>query len=190
MTRSFPTFPALPLALPLALLLAGCGPDAGQGTGVPPPIPNERGHAANVPDAAPSAAGREPAPQLSGTLDAYRWRLDSATTGDGRRIDALFANTDAPLQLEFADGRVVVTNACNRMAGPITLDAASLTIEPMTATEMACDGPLMDMEREANTRLSGRHEVSLEPGDAPRLRLVNGRGDTLVFRGTGVPPGG
>ena len=176
-----------PLALALVLALAACSQGAPDGASAPADeaLANEaRGHAANRPDAAPSPPGRVPAPDLSATLSGHHWRLDSATAAAGGRIDALFGNGAAPLQLDFADGRLSVTNACNAMGADFTLDASELGLGPMVSTQMACPEPLMAMEREAHTRLAGRHQVELEPGTPPRLRLVNALGDTLVFTGT------
>lgn len=172
----------LPLALPLAIALAACSPDpVDPGTD---PTPQARGHVANDPDAAPSPPGHLPAPEASATLAAHHWRLESATAADGAALDALAANPDAPLQLDFSEGRVSVSNACNRMGAEFNLDAGQLGFGPMVSTEMACAEPLMAMEREAHTRLAGEHRYTLEAGEPPRLRLVNPHGDTLVFTGT------
>lgn len=164
--------PLLALVLPLAL--AACSP----GT-------NDVATAATpAPAAAPAAPGTTPAPDRAATLGAYHWQLDAATVADGSRIDALFANTDAALQLDFTDGRVSISNACNRMGGDFRLDADSIAVGPMMSTEMACAEPLMAMEREAHARLSGRHALALDAGAPPRLALTNGLGDRLVFVGT------
>ena len=177
----------VPLALPVALALAACSPrdtpDAPAPADDASLSAEARGHAANQPDAAPSPPGRAPAPDLSATLAGHHWRLESASAADGGRIDALSGNPDAPLQLDFRDGRVSVSNACNAMGADFTLDAGELGLGPMISTQMACPEPLMAMEREAHTRLAGRHQVQLEPGEPPRLRLVNALGDTLVFSG-------
>ncbi|GGK16317.1 META and DUF4377 domain-containing protein [Luteimonas terricola] len=159
------------LALPLAL--AACSP--GTYDAAPAATP--------APAAAPAAPGTTPAPDVAATLGAYHWQLDAATAADGSRIDALSGNPDAPLQLDFADGRVSVSNACNRMGAGFTLEADALTLAPMVSTEMACAEPLMAMEREAHTRLSGSHALTLEAGDPPRLELSNGLGDHLAFVG-------
>ena len=177
----------IPLALPVALALAACSPrdtpDAPAPADDASLSAEARGHAANQPDAAPSPPGRAPAPDLSATLSSHHWRLESASAADGGRIDALSGNPDAPLQLDFRDGRVSVSNACNAMGADFTLDAGELGLGPMISTQMACAEPLMAMEREAHTRLAGRHQVQLEPGEPPQLRLVNALGDTLVFSG-------
>ena len=177
----------VPLALPVALALAACSPrdtpDAPAPADDASLSAEARGHAANRPDAAPSPPGRAPAPDLSATLAGHHWRLESASAADGGRIDALSGNPDAPLELDFRDGRVSVSNACNAMGADFTLDAGELGLGPMISTQRACAEPLMAMEREAHTRLAGRHQVELEPGESPRLRLVNALGDTLVFSG-------
>lgn len=165
--------PLLALVLPLAL--AACSPGTDDAATIATPAPAT----------APAAPGKAPAPDLAATLGAYHWQLDAATAADGSRIDALFANTDAALQLDFSDGRVAISNACNRMGGDFNLGADTLAIGTMMSTEMACAEPLMAMEREAHTRLSGSHALALEDGTPPRLALTNGLGDRLVF--TGAP---
>ncbi|MGY1459440.1 DUF4377 domain-containing protein [Luteimonas sp. A534] len=163
--------PLLALVLPLAL--AACSP--GTNDAAPPATPS--------PAAAPAAPGTAPAPDLAAMLGAHHWQLDAATAADGSRIDALFANTDAALQLDFADGRISVSNACNRMGGDFNLEADAVAFGPMVSTQMACAEPLMAMEREAHTRLSGSHALALDGGEPPRLALTNGLGDRLVFIG-------
>ena len=167
------------IAFALPVALAACSPGPG----------HEAAVATSPAEVAPAPPGAPPAPTgTAATLGEHRWQLETATTADGGRIDALFANPVAPLQLEFADGRVSVSNACNRMGGDYTLEAGQITFAPMMATKMACDAPLMAMEREANTRLAGRHALTLVTGTPPRMELVNGLGDRLVF--TGAAPEG
>lgn len=183
------------LATSLALLLAGCSPSpvepqAASQDASDPLATEQRGHAANVPDAAPSPPGREPAPALDAVLESHAWQLESATAREGTAIDAFADGTGAPLTLDFGDGEVVVTNACNPLRGAFTLDAGALAFEPLVGTEKACADAPMAMEREARIRLSGRHALEHVPGDPPRLRLVDGRGDVLVFAGTPKPRGG
>ncbi|MEN1958709.1 META and DUF4377 domain-containing protein [Luteimonas changyuni] len=166
-------------ALPLALALAACSP----GTGDDPSASTPATAPASEP--APAPPGHAPVPDVAATLGGYHWQLDSATAADGARIDALFANAEAPLQLDFADGRVSVANACNGMGADFNLAAGELTLGPMISTQMACAEPLMAMEREAHTRLAGSHALDVEAGEPPRLQLVNALGDTLAF--TGAP---
>src|SRR5690606_503996 len=166
-------------ALPLALALAACSPGTGDNPSASTPA------TAPASEPAPAPPGHAPVPDVAATRGGHHWQLDSATAADGARIDALFANAEAPLQLDFADGRVSVANACNGMGADFNLAAGELTLGPMISTQMACAEPLMAMEREAHTRLAGSHALDVEAGEPPRLQLVNARGDTLAS--TGAP---
>lgn len=162
------------LALALPLALAACSPGPDQAAPAPAPAP----------EAAPAPPGASPAPaDTAATLGAYHWQLDTATAADGSAIDALAGNPDAPLQVDFRDGRISVSNACNAMGADYTLEAGEVSFGPMVSTQMACAEPLMAMEREAHTRLAGSHAMALESGEPPRLVLTNGLGDTLAFIG-------
>ncbi|MCL6713073.1 META and DUF4377 domain-containing protein [Pseudomonas sp. R2.Fl] len=160
------------LALPIAL--AACAkptPDAAPPAGEPP--------AATAPTAATPAA-----PTGAAALGAYHWRLQDAKDAQGKRIDALFARADHPLTLDFAEGRLGVSNACNRMGGGYTLEGDKLTVSPMVATQMACaDSKLMALDGEAGKRLEGSSTLAVQGGDEARLTLTNAAGDVLTFAG-------
>ena len=105
----------LMLILPLALMAACSNPSttAPAGTGSDDLAP------------APTAAATT---QAAAKLDVQRlqgnhWLLDSATDASGKRVDALFARADKPVTLDFNDGRLSVSNTCNRMGGGYTLAA-------------------------------------------------------------------
>lgn len=153
------------LALPL--LLAACSP-------VPPAAPA---------DAATGTAAATADTQA--TLARYHWRLQSALTADGARIDALFAPGHAPLQLDFADGRVHVTNACNSMGGSARIENARLVVGPMISTMMACPDPAVNgLDHAIRSRLGDRPALKLDADAAPpTLRLTTADGDELVFAG-------
>ncbi|WP_447938184.1 DUF4377 domain-containing protein [Pseudoxanthomonas mexicana] len=156
------------LALPLAL--AGC-PKPAEETPTPPAA------------VAPAAASAAPA---DGTLlPKYHWRLGSATDAQGQRIDALFARPDKPVTLDFRDGRLGISNTCNRMGGSYTLADGSLTAGRLMSTKMACaDAALMALDDEVGKRLEGTLELATTTaGDAPTLTLTTATGDTLAFTG-------
>ena len=79
----------LVLALPLAL--AACAK---------PPQGEPRRRLPRKRQAATAPAAPADAPALS----ANHWRLTDAKNAQGQRIDALFANADKPVQLDFIDG--------------------------------------------------------------------------------------
>jgi heat shock protein HslJ len=165
-------------ALALLPLLAGC------------PQKNAEAPAA---DAAPASASTRASPastdappafDANADLGRYHWRLQDATDASGKRIDALFVRDDKPLQLDFAEGRIAVANACNRMDGDYSLEGESLTVTRMASTMMACADPkLMALDGEIGKRLEGASKLVFAAGDPPTLTLANAAGDTLVFAG-------
>ncbi|MGA6150264.1 MULTISPECIES: META domain-containing protein [Stenotrophomonas] len=162
----------LMLILPLALLAACSNPSATApaGTGGDDLAP------------APTAAADQKA---VAALDAQRlqgnhWRLDSATDASGKRVDALFAREDKPVTLDFQDGRIAVSNTCNRMGGSYTLADGTLTVSPMASTMMACtDKALMALDQAIGSRLEGALKTELA-GEG-QLTLRTASGDVLVF---------
>lgn len=165
------------LLLALPLLLAACPARQAATDAAPPPPPD-----ASTPPPAPQA------PDLAAELPRFHWRLQDATDASGKRIDALFARAELPLQLDFRDGRIAVANTCNRMMGRYATSAGTLTVERLASTMMACVDPkLMALDREAGARLQGPLAMGLVAGDAPRLTLRNAAGDQLTFAGTPTP---
>lgn len=162
------------LALPIAL--AACAkpaPDA------PAPVSTES-PAATTPATDPAST----APTGAAALGAYHWRLQEAKDAQGKRIDALFARADHPLTLDFAEGRLGVSNTCNRMGGGYTLEGDKLTVSSMMSTQMACaDSKLMALDGEAGKRLEGSSTLAVQAGDQARLTLTNAGGDVLTFAG-------
>ena len=120
------------------------------------------------------------------TLSQYHWQLTSANDATGKRISALFAQPEKPLQLDFADGRLSVSNSCNRSNGSYQLDRDTLQISRLAQTMMACAEPgLMALDAAVSQHLSGPLAMALKTGDdTPELQLINANHDTLTFRGT------
>lgn len=157
----------------VALLMAAC---TGAGGGTADPSPS--GATASIEPHAANAAA------LAEQLPRYHWRLRDATTPDGRRIDALFVRADKPVTVDFADGRMSVGNACNRMGGTYVLAGQTLTAGQFVSTRMACADPgLMALDQEIGNRLEGALTASVTTGDAPILTLVSASGDTLALAG-------
>lgn len=155
-------------------LAAACSrtPDA------PPPAPAQ--------DTPPAATTPTPAPAPASALDAaalaaHHWKLDQAVDAKGQRIDALFVRADKPVQLDFREGRVSVSNACNRMGGGFSLEGDRVVIADLASTMMACVDPkLSALDREIGQRLRGPQTASLQGG---ALTLTSAAGDVLTFRG-------
>jgi heat shock protein HslJ len=131
------------------------------------------------PALAPAAA------DLDATLTLYHWQLQQATAASGAPIAELFARPGQPLQLDFADGRVSVGNACNRIGGPYTLSAGRLHAPDLMSTKMACADPSVAALDAAISRRLDDTMVSVERQTAaPVLTLMTRHGDVLRFVGT------
>ena len=154
------------LALPIALMTACSNPPAS--------TKSETTAAADTSTAAPAA--NIDAAQLG----ANHWLLDNAVDAAGKRIDGLFVNTDKPLTLDFKDGRLSVSNACNNMGGAYTVEGNALTVGNMMSTNKACQGPIMALDGLVSERLQGK--LTVQSLDASAMRLVAANGDVLSFR--------
>lgn len=173
------TFAAL-----LVLGLAACAPTPQSGN----TTANSAAPAATAPAVAataPAAAPAPTAPDPATTLPAYHWQLASATDASGKHIDALFANPDKPLQLDFDGQRVSVSNTCNRMNGGFTIADGKMDFSPFASTMMACpDSKLMALDAAVSKLLTGSLGFNLDTsGEHPALTLTTAQGDELVFAG-------
>lgn len=135
---------------------------------------------AGAPSAAHAAASVD-----EKTLTAHHWNLQAAVDRDGKRIDALFARPQRPLRLDFRDGRLGVSNACNRIGSDYRVDDGRLRLGRMMQTLMGCTDPaLAGLDEAIRSRLQGAPRLAVEDGgEAPRLRLTTDGGDVLDFVG-------
>jgi heat shock protein HslJ len=161
------------LLLMLPLALAACTKPAQDATAP-----------AAVEPAAAEATVAPPAVDAGASLPGHHWQLTDAKGADGKRIDGLFVRAESPVQLDFADGRVSVSNTCNRMGGAYTLAGDQLTFSPLASTMMACPDPaLMALDQDLGKRLEGASTFAVQPGAAPVLTLTSATGDVLTFTG-------
>ncbi len=166
---------SLPLLVLLPLALAACGKPA-------EPAP-DASPAAQTP-AAEAAAPAATTADTEALLGGHHWRLVEASDAAGARIEALFVRPDAPLQLDFAEGRLGVGNACNRHSGGYTLEEGRMSVGRLASTMMACADPkLAALDAAIGTRLEGTLALATDSGDTPRLTLTTAAGDRLVFAG-------
>lgn len=137
-----------------------------------------------TPPAAAAPAATQAAPADTTALTAYHWRLNDAKDASGNRIEALFVSADKPVQLDFADGRISVSNTCNHMGGAYSIAGDKLKFDRLASTLMACtDSKLMALDQEIGKRLETESTFALQSGDAPTLTLTGGNGDVLTFKG-------
>ena len=141
--------------------------------------------AAQSPSARSDTTGRH---ATGSALAGYHWRLQDATNAQGRRIDALLVRPTQPLQFDFADGRIHITNTCNRMSGDVRIDGDTLHVSPLVSTKMACADPaVMALDAEVAKRLEGRIGFRLLESDPPQLIWTATNGDALRFIGMAPP---
>jgi len=125
-------------------------------------------------------------PLSEAALSAFHWKLVDANAADGNRIDALFPREDKPLQLDFAHGRVGVSNACNRIGGSYMLDGQVLSVGSMVMTQMACaDSALMQSDLAISRRLEAGGVLHLDGANA--LTYTTATGDVLRLAGEPTP---
>lgn len=152
----------------LSLVLTGCAMTPGSPTHATTPVANSSN-----------------ASTLPSTLTRYHWQLHDAVDNSGKRLDTLFGLPDRPLQIDFADGRVSVRNACNRIGGSYLIVEDHLQVTQMMHTMMAChDQTLMQRESVINSVLSSTPTLILSSeGNTPLLTLAANDGQTLTFVG-------
>ena len=90
---------------------------------------------------------------------------------------------EPPLQLDFREGGVSVSNACNRISATVALDDDRLDVGDAVSTMMACtDERLGRLEREIGQRLPGTHRIAIRAGDTDLA------GDWFGYDGPYPPP--
>ncbi|MBO9715827.1 MAG: META and DUF4377 domain-containing protein [Pseudoxanthomonas sp.] len=154
-------------------------------TPAPATTPPEGAPATATPDPAAPPPMDTPVSDVAALLPTHHWRLTAATDAQGQHIAPLFVRADAPVQLDFVDNRLAVSNTCNRMSGGFALEGSTLTLSPVASTMMACADPkLAALDAEFGKRLAGALAVAATAGDTPEMTLTNAGGDRMVFQGT------
>lgn len=141
------------------------------------------------PASSPSDPGIAPlAPGAERTLERYRWRLESATSAGGARIDAVSPAAGRAFTFAFAGSQVVVDGGCNSMRGGFLIPAeGKLAFGRLASTMRACDGALMQADAALAKLVAEPMAATLAPGDAPRLLLVTPASDALLLVGELTP---
>lgn len=136
------------------------------------------------PAATAESADAKPPATDSAMLTGYRWKLESATDAQGKRIDALFPGGDRSLILNFEGGRVGVSGGCNRLGGTYVVDAQEqLKVASLQSTLMACDAPLMAADKAIGELLAKPQQARVEESAPPRLKLVSASGENTSWIG-------
>ncbi|MEA9554691.1 META and DUF4377 domain-containing protein [Xanthomonas nasturtii] len=122
---------------------------------------------------------------LRAALQAQHWQLQQASDAHGTALRSLFVAGSAPLQLDFGDQRIQVSQTCNALGANYSVAAAQLQIGRVVSSKRLCAQPQkMTQERAASELLSGRFAVALDTAQAaPRLTLTRSDGTRLLFAG-------
>lgn len=157
------------------------------------PVRSPKGVLTLAAAAEPDRSGQQgawgpPGADLPRTLEAHRWRLDSATDGAGQRIGAVFPAAGRPFVFGFSGSRVLVEGGCNSIRGGYRVAAdGRLEFGQMAATMMACEPALMQADAALAKLLAAPLQVTMAGDLQPRLRLVTTANDTLVLVGQPTP---
>ncbi|MEA9566330.1 META and DUF4377 domain-containing protein [Xanthomonas sp. WHRI 8932A] len=166
-----------------ALLAAGV---TACGSGATPAVPGADGSGSGA--TAASTAATTPVSDnapLRAALQAQHWQLQQASDAHGTALRSLFVAGSAPLQLDFGDQRIQVSQTCNALGANYSVAAAQLQIGRVVSSKRLCAQPQkMTQERAASELLSGRFAVVLDTAQAaPRLTLTRSDGTRLLFAG-------
>ncbi|MFC0154616.1 META domain-containing protein, partial [Xanthomonas dyei] len=133
---------------------------------------------------AAAAPARDNVP-LRAALQAQHWQLQQASDAHGTALRSLFVAGSAPLQLDFADQRIQVSQTCNALGANYSVAETQLQIGRVVSSKRLCAQPRkMSQERAASDLLSGRFAVTLDTAQAaPRLTLTRSDGTRLLFNG-------
>lgn len=136
-------------------------------------------------DMPPTVPAADPTTAPATSLTTQHWLLQDAVDGDKHRLDGLFDESDKPLQLDFSNDRISVSNACNNLSGNYTMADDRLTTELLMQTMMACADPvLMDRETTMKAVLQGQPSIIVSTSaEMPLLVLTSADGTTLTFAG-------
>jgi heat shock protein HslJ len=140
--------------------------------------------AASACAAQPASGAASGAPM--NTLEAYRWSLQAATDGQGKRI--VLAPPERPFVFGFSRGRVDIEGPCNRQFGGFQIDAyGRLSVARMASTMKACEPALMQADAALADLLAQPMKMELTSGGVPTLRLTSAENATLVLTGQMTP---
>jgi heat shock protein HslJ len=100
-------------------------------------------------------------------LEGTRWVVDTIISGES----ASSVPSDAEATLTIVDGTAAVETGCNTGSAPVTVGDDTLSFGPLTLTEIACDGPVIELEAAVVAGLTGEITYDIKAG---RLTIMNG----------------
>jgi len=136
----------------------------------------------------PIAIDKPVAVGMAQALQDHRWHLDSATDGQGRRIEALVPGQGRPFVFGFSGSRLSVQASCNQLVGSYQIDPeGQMQVGRIASTMMACEPALMQGDAALSAMLAKPMKVELVNGTPPVLRLTSAANETLALTGQMTP---
>lgn len=122
------------------------------------------------------------------TLTSHSWMLQDARNSQGVLITPLLVQADKPVQVDFNNGRINISNTCNNMGGTYSLSENQMTFGAMVSTRKMCaDSKVAALDHEVSKRLRGANTYSITPAGQPVLTITTPDGDILKFAGVQTP---
>ena len=132
---------------------------------------------------APTPPRRTADASLVRALQDHHWTLQAAIDSTGKPIDALLV-PGHPFVMRFDGARVAVQGGCNLLSSAWRLSPQNdLTFGRAASTQKACEPPLMAADTAMAATLAAPLRARVESGEAPTLRLVSAKRQTLTFSG-------
>ncbi|MBS3021178.1 hypothetical protein DJFAAGMI_03942 [Comamonas sp. PE63] len=111
------------------------------------------------------------------SLTAYHWKLQQAYTPAGNEDQSWFlSSSQAPIELDFVDQRVVVKNLCNVISSAYSIEGQRINLQRGMSTLRACnDNQLMMLEQQVArilpTAKQWKVQLAGSAAEQPRLTL-------------------
>jgi heat shock protein HslJ len=122
------------------------------------------------------------------TLEAHRWKLESATDSQSQRIAALERAPGRSLVFTFSGSRLHIQGGCNQLTGEYQINPeGQMKVGRMAATMMACEPALMQTDSALAELLAKPVHVTLANSTPPVLRLLSANNELLVLIGRITP---
>ncbi|PPV06039.1 hypothetical protein XBLMG947_2906 [Xanthomonas bromi] len=162
-----------------ALLAAGV---TACGSGASPDLPGTNHAPAQAPVMAAPETDNAP---LRSALRAQHWHLQQASDAHRTVLRSLFVDGLPPVQLDFNDQRLQISQTCNALGATYSVAQTQLQIGRVVSSKRMCaDARRMAQERAASDLLSGRFAMVMDnAAAAPRLILTRSDGTRLLFHG-------
>ena len=120
------------------------------------------------------------APEPATSIEGPTWRLTELRGLDPK----VLRDAARPVTVGFKAGRVSGFSGCNQFFGSYTLDRDRVVIGSLAGSMMACEEPLMALERAVHAALAGTFRYTLAD---QRLTLASGTEPVLTFQAEPAP---